>query len=256
VGTGTTTGIGSTFSFGLLTVTVASGKTLSIGGIGNTGANSSDSVSINGVTFGAGNFSNAISNNLSLPGTLSLGNITGAGTTATVTMTLGGTGFTSVGDISDGTGGSKTTITYNGTGILQITGTGAATNFSGGLNLTGNGTIRTVGANSFGASTNAITLTGGSGSTGTLDIRTDSSLSIPNPITVNTNSITINLDQASSMSLGNIVTFGGATTVLGSTSKTLTLTSGSDYGFVFTNGFNDTRGRSPTMPPGLPVSAP
>lgn len=243
VGTGTTTGMGKTFSFGTLTVTTASGKTLAFGGIGSTGASSSDSVVVNNVIFGAGNLSNTISNNLALPGTLNLGNITGNGTTGTVTLTIGGNGFTMIGDVSNGSGGSLTALTYSGTGILQITPTAsAATNYTGGLNLTGNGIMRiftNATAANFGGAGGVITLTGGSGSTGTLDIRTDTGLSVANAIAVVTNSVTINVDAATSGNLGKTVTFDGAATSLTPVAaKTLTLTSGSNYGMTFTNGFS------------------
>jgi autotransporter-associated beta strand protein len=240
VGTGTTTGVGSTFSFGALTITTASGKTLSFGGIGNTGASSSDSVTVSGVTFGAGNLSNTISNNLALPGTLSLGNITGNGTTGTVTMTIGGSGFTTIGDVSNGSGGSITALTYNGTGILQVNGTGAS-NFSGGLNMAGAGILRMMGANSFGTNnTQTIALTGSASALGTFEIRTDANLSILNPVTVSTNSVAINVDAATAGNISQTVTFAGATTTLSITGKTLTLNSGSNYGMTFTNGFNET----------------
>jgi len=243
VGTGTTTGVGKTFNFGTLTVTTATGKTLSFGGIGNTGASSSNSVVVNNVTFGAGNLSNTISNNLALPGTLNLGNITGNGTTGTVTLTIGGAGFTMIGDVANGSGGSLTALTYSGAGILQITPTAsAATNYTGGLNLTGNGTLRVITngtAANFGGTTGVITLTGGSGSTGMLDIRTDTGLSVANAIAVVTNSVTINVDAATSGNLSKTVTFDGATTSLTPVAaKTLTLTSGSNYGMTFTNGFS------------------
>ena len=238
VGTGTTTGVGNTFSFGALTVTTASGKTLSFGGIGNTGASSSDSVTVSGVTFGAGNLSNTISNNLALPGTLSLGNISGNGTTGTVTMSIGGSGFTTIGDVTNGGSGSITALTYSGAGILQVNGTGAS-NFGGGLNLTGNGILRMMGANSFGTNTAQTIALSGNTAGGTFEIRTDASLSIPNPVTVSTNSVAINVDAATAGNISKTVTFSGATTVLNTTGKTLTLSSGGNYGMTFTNGFNE-----------------
>jgi len=232
VGTGTTTGVGSTFSFGALTVTTASGKTLSFGGIGNSGASSSDSVTVSGVTFGAGNLSNTIANNLALPGTLSLGAITGAASTTAV-LTIGGNGFTSITDITNGAGGGTAGLTYGGTGILQVNGTGAS-NFSGGLNLTGAGILRMMGANSFGSSTSqAITL-----SAGTFDVRTDSSLSIVNPVTIG-GSTTINVDAATLGNLNKTVTFSGATSTVSVSGKTLTLSNGSNDAMTFTNGFAD-----------------
>lgn len=229
LGTGTTTGVGTTFNFGALNITNASGKTLSIGGIGNTGASSSDSVVFSGVTFGAGNLNNTITNNLSLPGTLSLGNITGASTTA-ATLTISGAGFTSVGDITNGSNGGVTTLSYSGTGILQVNGSAA---FTGGINISGNaGILRLMGASSI-PSTGTIAMT-----YGTLDIRTDASLTVNNAITMNSNNTAINVDQATTGSLSDTVTFNGAATTLASgTAKTLTLTSGANYGMTFTNGF-------------------
>ena len=240
VGTGTTTGVGNTYSFGALTVTTASGKVLSFGGIGNTGASSSDSVTVSGVTFGAGNLSNSIANNLALPGTLSLGNITGNGTTGTVTMSIGGTGYTTIGEVTNGSGGSITALTYNGTGILQVNAT-LASNFSGGLNMAGAGILRMMGGNSFGTNTTqTIALTGSAAAaSGTFEVRTDANLSIPNPVTVATNSLAINVDAATPGNISKTVTFAGATTVLNTTGKTLTLSSGGNYGMTFTNGFNE-----------------
>ena len=232
VGTGTTTGVGSSFNFGALTVTTASGKTLSFGGIGNSGASSSDSITVSGVTFGAGNLSNTIANNLALPGTLSLGAITGAASTTAV-LTIGGNGFTSITDITNGAGGGTAGLTYGGTGILQVNGTGAS-NFSGGLNLTGAGILRMMGANSFGSSTSqAITL-----SAGTFDVRTDVNLSIANPVTIG-GSMTINVDAATPGNLSKTVTFSGAASTVSVSGKTLTLSNGSNDVMTFTNGFAD-----------------
>ena len=232
VGTGTTTGVGSTFSFGALTVTTATAKTLSFGGIGNSGASSSDSVTVSGVTVGAGNLSNTIANNLALPGTLSLGAITGAASTTAV-LTIGGNGFTSITDITNGAGGGTAGLTYGGTGILQVNGTGAS-NFSGGLNLTGAGILRMMGANSFGSATSqAITL-----SAGTFDVRTDTNLSIANPVTIS-GSMTINVDAATPGNLSKTVTFSGAASTVSVSGKTLTLSNGGNYGLTFTNGFAD-----------------
>ncbi len=243
LGTGTTTGIGKTFNFGALTITTANAKTFTIGGINGTSASSGDSVIVNGVTFGAGNLNNTITNNLSVPGTLALGNIAGNATT-TATLTIGGNGFTTAGDVVNGGGGGTAALTYSGNGVLQLSPTtGTSLSFSGGLNLTGNGALRVVNPTgvttlNIGAAASVIALTGGTGNTGTLDIRTDGNLSVANPITVATNSVAINVDQATNGNLSKMVTFDGATTTLNTTAKALTLTSGSNYGMAFTNGFN------------------
>ncbi|MBN8421692.1 MAG: autotransporter-associated beta strand repeat-containing protein [Verrucomicrobia bacterium] len=220
----------------------AAGKTIAINGIGGVASSSASvagssasvvfagGIDLNGSTGG----STTITNNLALPGIVDLGNVSSS-TAGAATMAVNGSGFTTLGDVSNGSG--TVALTYSGTGILQVTPTATATtNYSGGLNMSGTGTLRIITngtAANFGATTNTIALTNG-----TLDIRTDSSLSVVNPITVATNSVTINVDAASSGNLSNSVTFGGAATTLTTTAKALTLTSGSNYGMTFTNGFS------------------
>lgn len=230
-----------TFTLAQLKVTAA-GKTIAINGIGGVASSSasvassaasvvfSGGIDLNGSIGGA----TTITNNLALPGIVDLGSVSSS-TTGAATLTVNGAGFTTVGDVSNGSG--TVTLTYGGTGILQVTPTATTTtNYSGGLNLSGSGTLRIITngtAANFGATTNTIALTNG-----TLDIRTDSNLSVVNPITVATNSPTINVDAATSGNLSRTVTFGGAVTTLTTTAKTLTLTSGSNYGMTFTNGFS------------------
>jgi len=230
-----------TFTLGQLKATAA-GKTIAINGIGGVASSSASvasssasvvfagGIDLNGSTGG----STTITNNLALPGMVDLGNVSSS-TAGAATLAVNGSGFTMLGDVSNGSG--TVTLAYSGTGILQVTPSASATtNYSGGLNMSGTGTLRIITngtAANFGATTNTIALTNG-----TLDIRTDSSLSVVNPITVATNSVTINVDAASSGNLSNSVTFGGAATTLTTTAKTLTLTSGSNYGMTFTNGFS------------------
>jgi len=238
-GTGNNGAIERTITFGALTAaTTSTGRTLTISGIGNTLASSGYSVVIGGVTFGNGsnNFSNIVTNNLTLPGTLSLGDITGAGTSGTITFGLNGIGFTTIGNVTNGSGGSITALTHSGPGIVQVTGTGTA-NFSGGINVTG-GTLRMIGANSFGSASSTINLVNG-----TLDVRGDSDFGVNNQLNLipaANQAVTINLDQATSGNPGRTITFNGAATILGNatTSRTLTLNSGSNTGAIFTNGLS------------------
>lgn len=238
LGTGTTTGVGSAINFGQLTITTAAAKVLTVTGIGGSATSSGDSVSFAGVNFGSGNFSNQITNALGLPGALNLGAITGnAATAGSATLTIAGTGFTTATDISNGSAGGTAAITYSGSGLLQITPTATATtNYSGGLNLTGTGILRVITngtATNFGASTNVLALTNG-----TLDVRADANLVVPNTMTIATNNVTINADQIGNGVVSKTITFNGAATTLNTTAKALIFTSGSNYNLAFTNGFN------------------
>jgi fibronectin-binding autotransporter adhesin len=241
VGTGTTTGIETPFTFGQLNISTASGKVLTIGGIGGSGANSGDSVTIGNVSlnYGVGT-TNTITNNLEAPGSLTLGNITNPTSAAgTQTLAIGGVGVTYVSDVTNGTGTALTNLTNTGAGLLQITPTNT-TNYTGGLTQNGTGILRVIvnpGVTSaFGASTNIISLI----QTGVFDIRTDSNLTVSNPLVLNTNNQAINVDQIGNGNLSKTVTFtnnGNSLSLATGTAKTLTLTSGSNYGITFTNGF-------------------
>jgi hypothetical protein len=234
-GTGATGGYNNTVTLGPLTPT-ATGYTLTAAGIGGTSASDGYNLTLGAVTSNVAALS--IISNMPLPSVLTIPSVTNGGSTNSV-LTLGGAtagGFINItGDITNGGGSGTLGITANGAAgsLLVLAGT-SATNYTGGLNNTGGGTLRTTTPYSFGASSNLVALTNG-----TLDVRYDGNLTIPNAVTVNSNNVTINADQLTTGNLSKTVTFNGTATSLGATAKTLTLTSGSNYGISFTNGFSD-----------------
>ncbi|HEX8911272.1 MAG TPA: hypothetical protein VF796_02850, partial [Humisphaera sp.] len=187
-----TGGHGRTFAFGAMTVTTASGKTLTVQGVGGSNNNSGDSVTFAGLTFGAGNLSNTITNNLLLPGVLGLGNVTGAGTAGTSTLTLGGAGVTTLGAVSDGAGGGNLAIAYSGTGVLDLTAAAGGSTFTGGFSSTNaGGTVRVQRAGDLGGATNAYTWTAST----TLEVRTDTDVSFPQSFLVGSTNSNVAVGQ-------------------------------------------------------------
>jgi len=230
-GTGATGGYNKTITLGNLTSTVT-GKTITVAGIGGTSASSGYSLAVGTVTLNNTVVATTITNNLPLPGTLTVAGVTSVTSANTLTF-AGVSGYTTIsGDITNGSGTTAITDSGTLTSVLVINGS-AGTNYTGGLNLTGTGTLRVMAASGFGGSGNIVALTNG-----TLDVRNDAGMSIANAVTISSNNVTINADQATSGNLSKTVTFGGAATTLNTTAKVLTLTSGSNFGMTFTNGFN------------------
>ena len=240
-GTGATGGYGNTVTLSGVTPT-ATGFTLTFAGIAGSTENDGYNVHVQGAV-NANVAAVTVTNNLSLPGTLTIDSVNDTGTTAgTNLLTFSGGGLTYVnGDIlNSATAGVKTGISYVGTtGTLVLAGT-AATNYSGGLtvgNTTNTGMQGTLIATtpfSLGAAANVVTL-----KNATLDFRSDSNVAYSNPINIDsTFNVGLNADrQIGGTGSGNTVTLNGLVSYTGSTqARYLFITSGDNYNFNFAGG--------------------
>src|SRR6185503_4746841 len=107
-GNGNNGATGILFSLGQLTPQT-NAMSLAVSGIAGSAANSGDSVAFNGVNMN--NFVGlTLTNNLALPGTLNLGDITNSGTTAASVLTVSGSGLTILGDVTNGTNSATTAL--------------------------------------------------------------------------------------------------------------------------------------------------
>jgi autotransporter-associated beta strand protein len=168
---------GNTIKLGTLTIG-ATGKNLTIAGVDATTASNGYNLELAGVNVNVTTTS-TITNNLPQPSTVILDGLTTTAVGANI-LTLAGSGDTRIaGDILNGTGTLQVIYSGSGSGVLDLSGTTAitasGTGYTGGFKITG-GTVRSTSTNSFGSSSNTVTLGGG-----TLELRTDTSVAYPNP---------------------------------------------------------------------------
>ncbi len=223
-------GTGATGAMVTLGNVNATAGTLTVAGIGGTSAANGFSLSLGTIVLGGA--ASGLNNNMPTPSAVTIPSIM-SGIAGTNTFTIGGTSSltTVTGPILDGSGVTAFTMGANSGGTVVLAGSGS--NFSGGLNVTGSGILRILDTSNLGASTGTLALTNG-----TLDLRTNGNLSVPNPVTVATNGATINADQLTSGNTGKTLTFAGPATTLNTSGKSLVLTSSNGYGMAFTNGFS------------------
>lgn len=176
-GTGTTGGQDRTIGLGTISTIANSGRTMTFAGVNGSTNNNGYSIEVAGIVVDQA--ATTFNNNLSLPGTLTIGSLSSTSSSGTNLVTFGGIGNTRItGPITDGAG-AKTQVAFSGSGNSVLNLDSPDSNFSGGLTVPGSGSSlrvnNTTGISDFsiratsqlGAPENLITIKG------TLDFRTD-----------------------------------------------------------------------------------
>jgi fibronectin-binding autotransporter adhesin len=214
-GTNTTGGQDRTIGLGTISTIANSGRTMTFAGVGGSTSNNGYSITTAGIVVDQA--ATTFTNNLNLPGTLTIASVSNTSTNGTNLVTFGGIGTTTItGPITDGAG-AHTQIAFSGSGNSILNLNSPDSIFTGGLTVLGatsslrvNNTTNVADftirpSSQLGGPDNLITLKG------TLDFRTDVDVAYPNTyINDGAADAYISADRLVASGAGKTVTLAGS----------------------------------------------